>query len=105
MTIRLSRRALKDVQDIKAFTLKRWGEAVWLRYFAGLSVALDRVADDPAIGRPRDIILSGMRSLTYERHLIFFMPARESGGRTIVLRIVHQARHLPALSYADDLEG
>jgi toxin ParE1/3/4 len=104
-TVRLSRRAYKDIQDIKAFTLQRWGETAWVRYFAGLSAALDKVADDPASGRPRDAFLDGMRSLTYERHLIFFIPARESGGRTAVLRIVHQARNLDALSYQDDLDA
>lgn len=104
-TVRLSRRALKDIQEIKTYTLERWGEAAWLRYFAGLSAALDRVAADPAIGRPRDALLHGMRCLTYERHLIFFMPAEESGSRTAVLRIAHQARNLGALSYNDELES
>ena len=105
MTVRLSQRALKDIQDIRSFTMERWGDAAWMRYFVGLSAALDRVADDPASGRPRDAFLTGMRSLTYERHLIFFMPARDSDGRTAVLRIIHQARNLAALSYHDELEG
>lgn len=104
-TVRLSRRALKDIEEIKTYTVERWGEAAWLRYFAGLSAALDRVADDPDIGRPRDALLNGMRSLTYERHLIFFMPARESGRRTAVLRVAHQARNLGALAYNDEIEG
>jgi toxin ParE1/3/4 len=104
-TVRLSRRALKDIQEIKTYTVEHWGEAGWLRYFAGLSAALDRVAEDPAIGRPRDTLLYGMRSLTYERHLIFFMPARERGSRTAVLRIAHLARNLSALAYNDEIEG
>ena len=101
-TVRLSRRALKDIEEIKSYSLERWGEAAWLRYFAGLSAAFDRVAENPTTGRPRDVLLTGMRSLTYEHHLIFFMPARDSGRRTAILRVAHQARNLRALTYRDD---
>ena len=104
-TVRLSRRALKDIEEIKSYTVERWGRSAWLRYFAGMTAAIERVAEDPSVGRPRDTLLEGMRSVVYERHLIFFMPAQESGRRTAILRIAHQARNLGALSYCDEIES
>jgi toxin ParE1/3/4 len=105
ISVRLSRRALKDIEEIKGYTMERWGRAAWLRYFAGMTAAIERVAEDPSVGRPRDALLNGMRSVVYERHLIFFMPAQESGRRTAILRIAHQARNLGALSYSDEIDG
>ena len=46
-----------------------------------------------------------MRSLVYERHLIFFAPVDDFDGRPVILRILHQRRNLAALLYFDDLEG
>jgi toxin ParE1/3/4 len=105
MTIRLSLLALQDIQEIRAFTVKQWGQEQWLRYFAALSSALDQINVDPACGRPRDLIRRGMRSLTCQRHLIFFQSASEPHGRIVILRIIHERRNFTALSYSDDLEG
>ena len=73
---------------------RRYGHAV-----------VDRIADDPTCGRPREVFLRNMRSLPHEKHLIFFLPVRIGAGRAAVLRIVHQSRNLSALAYADDLDG
>lgn len=105
MTVRLSRMALKDIEDVRAYTLERWGSDQWLRYFAGLSAAMDRIADDPTCGRPRDVFFKNMRSLPHEKHLIFFLPVRIGVSRAAVLRIVHQSRNLSALTYSEDLDG
>ena len=104
-SIRLSRKAESDILDIRAFTLERWGQDQWLRYFAGLSTVMDRIADDPNCGRPRDILLKGMRSLPHEKHLFFFLPLQVGVSRAAILRIVHHRRNLSALNYYEDLEG
>ena len=105
MTVRLSLRALQDIEEIRAFTVERWGQDQWLRYFAALSSALERIAANPSCGRPRDLIRDGMRSLTFQRHLIFFQSARDLGGRVAILRVVYERRNFAALSYHDDLEA
>jgi len=46
-----------------------------------------------------------MRSLVYEKHLIFFAPVASFGGQPVILRILHQRRNLAGLSYLDELEG
>jgi toxin ParE1/3/4 len=46
----------------------------------------------------------GLRSLTFEQHVIFFNPTVHAGGLIVIVRIVHQRRNLTALSFIDDLE-
>jgi len=104
MRVRLSLLALADIEEIRTYTVKQWGQDQWLRYFAALSSALEAIETDPNCGRPRDFILEGLRSFSFQRHIIFFLPAREPGEKVVVLRIVHERRNLAALSYSDDLE-
>jgi len=105
MTVRLSRLALRDIEEIRTFTVQHWGRAQWLRYFAVLSAALDQIATDPSCGRPCALIRSGMRSLSVQRHVIFFAAPSEPGARVAILRIIHERRNFAALSYHDEIEG
>jgi toxin ParE1/3/4 len=102
MRAKLTRTARNDLDDIRKFTVARWGRDQWLRYFAGLSAALGRIAIDPQTGRERDMLHKGLRSLTFEQHVIFFNPIRHAGGAVIVVRILHQRRNFDALSFGDD---
>jgi toxin ParE1/3/4 len=101
MRFRLSHRALQDIEDIREFTVERWGRGQWVSYFAGLSEAFERIAADPACGRPRYSMRKGMRSLLYQKHVIFFETPEEPGGRISILRVVHERRNFAALSYHD----
>ena len=105
MTIRLSRRAMTDIEDIRTYTLERWAAQQWQHYFAGLASVMKRIVEDPNCGRPRDLMLMGMRSMPYEKHIIFFLPAQIGVRRAAILRIVHQRRNLAALTYYEDLDG
>ena len=100
--IRLTRRALRDLEDARRYTEEIWGEAQWLRYFSSIQAGFDRIVADPMCGQSRGQFLKGMRSLTVGRHLIFFIPVRHAGGGVVVSRIVHQSRNLRALTYRDD---
>ena len=103
MRAKLTRTARRDLEDIRKHTKARWGLDQWLRYFAGLSAAFDRISSDPQSGHQRDTIHRGLRSLTFEQHLIFFNPTGHAGGAVVIVRIVHQSRNLVALSFTDDL--
>ena len=105
MTLKLSHLARQDLEDIRTYTIERWGRAQWLDYYRGLVAALEQIEANPMSGRSRDLFRKGMRSLNYGRHIIFFSPVAAAGGQPVVLRILHQRRHLPALSYYDDLDG
>ncbi len=99
--IRLTLRALRDLEDARRYTEDIWGEAQWLKYFSAIQSGFDRIAVDPMCGQSRGKFLPGMRSLTVGRHLIFFIPVRHAGGGVVISRIVHQSRNLKALSYRD----
>ncbi len=73
--------ARRDLNEIRAYTVERWGEAQWLRYCRGLVATFERIEADPMTGRGRDLFRPGMRSVTYERHIVFFAPHRRGRRR------------------------
>lgn len=101
MSYRLAPLAVLDLEDIRSFTVARWGRAQWLRYYRGIVDTLARIAEDPQTGRGRGVLGRGLRSLTCGAHLIFWRVSE--GGEPVILRIVHARRALEALSFADDL--
>lgn len=102
MHLRLTPAARADLAEIRDFTRARWGQDQWSRYLDRLNLCLERIADDPGLGLSREPILPGLRSLTCQRHLIFFTVA---GGEVVVLRLSHAARDHAALRFADDLDA
>ena len=105
MTIRLSRLARQDLNDIRRYTIDTWGRGQWLSYFQGLVLAFERIAADPDGGRDRSLFAAGLRSMTYKRHVIFFARIAAAGNEPVILRIVHQRRNMPALTYYEDIGG
>ena len=105
MTIRLSRQARRDLDDIRRYTVEAWGREQWLTYYEGLVGTFDRIAADPDGGRDRSLFAPGLRSLTYRRHLVFFARVAAAGDAPVILRIIHQRRNLPALVYFEDIGG
>lgn len=105
MVLKLSDPALGDLEDIRSYTVERWGREQWLIYYRGLADALARIEANPMAGRSRDLFHKGMRSLTYSQHVIFFAPIEAADGAVVVLRILHQRRHLAGLAYYEGLDG
>lgn len=105
MRFRLSYQALADIEEIRSFTIERWGREQWVRYFNGLSDTFDRIAADPSCGKSRHQFRARLRSLPYGKHLIFFETPAERGGRVVIYRVVHERRNFAALSYRDELDG
>jgi toxin ParE1/3/4 len=105
MEIRLTLLARQDLDDIRRFTIETWGREQWLRYFSGIAQSFERITRDGSCGRARDTLRAGMRSLPYQRHLIFFERIDHAGGEIVILRVVHQSRNLAALSYNDERRG
>jgi len=105
MTVKLAHLARQDLEDIRSYTVEQWGRAQWFAYYRGLVGAFESIEANPMSGRGRDLFRKGMRSLNYRRHIIFFSPIAAAGDTPVVLRILHQRRHLPAMIYYDDLDG
>lgn len=105
MALKLTDLARQDLEDIRTYTVERWGREQWLSYYRGLVRAFEQIETQPMSGRSRELFRKGMRSVNYGRHIIFFAPVAAAGGAPVVLRILHQRRYLPALVYYDDLDG
>ena len=105
MTIRLSRPAQRDLDDIRRYTLETWGRNQWLTYYSGLVRTFEAIAANPEGGRDRSLFAAGLRSVNYRRHVVFFARIAAAGGEPVILRIVHQRRNLPALIYYEDIGG
>ena len=104
MAIRLSKRAVADLQEIRAYTIDNWGREQWLIYYRRIVAAFERIAAKPEIGKDRSLFASGMRSIDCEKHIIFYRQLKATGGKPVVLHIVHQSRNLPALIYYEHLD-
>ena len=105
MTIRLSRLARRDLDDIRRYTVETWGRSQWLTYYRGLVRVFEGIATAPDSGRDRSLFAVGLRSVNYRRRVIFFARIAAAGGEPVILRIVHQRRNLPALVYFEDIGG
>ena len=99
MPYRLSSLAEADLDDIRAFSLERWAQEQWQSYYRNLALAFGRIAENPAVGRKRDVLRPGLRSLPCGSHIIFYglLPSGVVG----IARILHQRQSAEALRAAD----
>lgn len=105
MTIRLSRLARKDLDEIRSYTVETWGRDRWLAYYRGMVQAFEVIAANPEGGRDRSLFAQWLRSLTYKRHVIFFARIAAADDEPVILRIVHERRDMPALVYFEHLRS
>ena len=101
-TLRVSRAAWHDIEDVRAFTLQRFGPKQLARYEALISDALATITEDPERGRLRNELAAGIRSRHISQpgrrasHIFFFRVAPD--GAIEVVRFLHEAmdyqRHL-----------
>ncbi len=62
------------------------------KFARDLTSRLRMVADQPRMGRVRDDLASGVRSIVVGRYVIFY---RHSDDEIIVIRIIHGSRDIP----------
>ena len=104
MSLKLSRLALRNLDEIRRYTVKTWGRDQWITYYRGLVQAFESNAANPDVGRDRSLFAAGLRSVNYRRHVIFFARIAAAGDEPVILRIIHQRRNLAALVYFDRME-
>lgn len=85
---RFSHRAEADLLGIAKYTLRTWGKAQTARYLRDLEVFCQTLADNPSLGRPCDIVRSGLRRMEHGKHVVFYRQDRTS---ILISRILHQS--------------
>ncbi|QFS89854.1 Toxin ParE1 [Mycobacterium sp. THAF192] len=83
----LSPAAQADLEQIWAFSVDRWGRDQAEKYLREIQRGIDRVADNPMIGRVCDEVRSGYRRHPDGSHVLFY---RVEGNMIDVVRILHK---------------
>lgn len=70
---RLTPRALRDLDDIADFTIKKWGVDQLETYLRQLTDRFEWLSENPLLGRIRDDIHPDYRSFPEGSHIIFYI--------------------------------
>lgn len=93
-SVALARAAYADLEDIEAYTLETWGTDQCHEYIRALFQRFEQIAEHPGLGRTREELASGVKSLPHEQHVIFYEALPD--GRCVVLRVLHARRDVAA---------
>ena len=89
--------ARRDIEDILIYSAEQWGLEQRDTYRNEIARALEVLRENPRLGRQRDEIAAGLRSLRVRQHVIYY---RTSTERVIVIRVMHGM-----MDAAQDLAG
>jgi len=87
----LSQEADNDLSDIYDYTTTQFGMEQAVKYLLGFEDTFAVLCDQPKLGRMREEIRSGLRSISYVSHLIFYTVLRD---RIRVVRVLHASRDI-----------
>ena len=102
MRVPIKPRARADLVAIRAWSEHAWGASKTRDFLEGLIEAIERLAEFPMMGRPRDVFFPGLRSVRHRGFAIFYVI---EAGRPVVVAVIHERRNLAALDFADRIEG
>jgi toxin ParE1/3/4 len=86
----LSPAAVADLQQIWDYTYERWGDAQAEQYTREIQRAIERVADNPLIGRTCDNVRAGYRKHAVGSHALYYRIVDVDVDMIDVVRVLHQ---------------
>jgi toxin ParE1/3/4 len=89
----LSVEAEVDVLEITGF-ISSGDEAVVRKFVGRLTEVLDSLAEHPEMGKRRDDLREGLRSISFNPYLVFY---KVKDDEVEIVRIIHGARDIAAL--------
>jgi toxin ParE1/3/4 len=90
---RLSPRAERDLEEIWAYSARRWSVEQADRYANDLIDMIERLAEEPQQGRSAEHVRRGYLKYPIGSHVIFY---RRSTTGIDVIRILHQRMNIEA---------
>lgn len=96
---RLTQPAIQDIEQIADYIAVESGLSKSEAFLSKLDAKFAKIAQFPSIGRQRDEILPGIRSLSIDNYLILYMSI---GQDVEIFRVVSGYRDLQALFYDSD---
>jgi len=88
----LSVESKRDLDAIFDYTEEKYDLDQAISYLNGFHEIFKRLGNNPDLGRNRNEIREGLRSITKDRHLVFYRVLKD---RVRVVRILHGNRDLP----------
>ena len=88
MQLVVSAAARADLRAIARYTERKWTPAQAKTYLGLLARGFAQLARRPKLGKTREDIAPGYRSLPVGRHLIFY---RLDGKTVVIVRVLHQS--------------
>ncbi|MEM8716613.1 MAG: type II toxin-antitoxin system RelE/ParE family toxin [Cyanobacteria bacterium P01_G01_bin.4] len=95
----LSQPAIQDIEEIADYIASQTRLEQAERFLSKLDAKFARITQFPNLGRPRDEILPGLRSLAMDSYLILYTVTE---SRVDILRVVSGYRDLTSLFTEDD---
>jgi len=86
-TLRLSRRAKADLQNIWNYTLAEFGETQAETYLSALEEGFNLLLEHSEIGKPADHVRVGYRAFTKDHHIIYYTQTEDHIG---VIGVLHE---------------
>lgn len=69
---KLTPAARNDIKQIWRYSVETWGEKQATVYMTQLETRFDELAENPLLGRARPDVEQGYRSLSSDKHIIFY---------------------------------
>jgi len=91
MVYELSPEADQDLEDIFDYTEREFGSNQAIDYLSGFDDLFAKLVNSPELGKEREEIREGLRSLLKEKHIVFY---RILPNRIRIVRILHGSRDL-----------
>jgi toxin ParE1/3/4 len=66
-------RAKRDLTGIWRYSFDEWGEAQADKYLAEIEAGIEKLKHNPKLGRPREEVRAGYRSLRINEHIVYYV--------------------------------
>ncbi len=84
-----SPKAETDLEDIWLYSFKQWNEHQADQYYDELIDGINRLTNNPQLGKSRESIGRGYRSLQINRHVIYYRLQKQTID---IVRVLHERR-------------
>ena len=88
--VRFTRDAQQDYTGILLYTHRTWGFEQRETYRTAILRTLSQLRVHPLLGRPRDDLFSGCRSIRVNQHVIYYH--QPGPAEIVIVRILHSRR-------------
>jgi len=65
--------AKEDLKGIWRYSFEEWGEAQADKYLSEIEAGIGKLRRNPKLGRPREEVRAGYRSLRINQHIVYYM--------------------------------